>query len=761
MPTYPHTRFLLVTTSFLILLGFGLWAYRPWQLGAENGRFSLTPTPWQRTNPGGGGAFGAVGAGPSGIILVGSDLSGAYRSLDGGQHWDVIGSYRGLTTTHINSVGFDPADDHILYLGSDNGIFRSNNQGETVSHVLEGGYISAIQIHPTTPTIGYAAHHSYYEGTDGTVYKTTDRGQSWHPLSTNLFHPLRILKLVLHPDDPNTLYLLGGEARFGCSPPALYRSQNGGTSWQRLAGTVGQIQDVALAPANPNILYITTYDEVWEGAGFRCLTNDPDGGKLYKSEDAGDSWAEIAQRTGAIWLDRDDPQAVRLIDLQFQNPWVPERTGVWETLDDGLTWEQVGLAQDSEQSYWDKGWPTLWWTYGANFDGPAHTLGEDMSDPDALLWVTNQFVFASRNDGRDFVNLYTNEVAPGRWQSRGVDNTVMFSVSVSPAAPDHIYTGFYDLGCFHSPDNGVSWQSCNDPAYTGGWEGDGGNTTTILADPARTGVVWASQTENLENAHTLLWSEDYGQSWERRDAGLPAGPLSGLSLAASSPADNRTLFVSASRDVYRSEDDGATWEMVLDCEGCWFTAVNPFAANFVYAGGEAGLFRSEQGGAVGSWTAVSHPDFTGSGQNPWGWDYEWTGIHALRPDPYHPDRLYAAVWGEGRGLYVSQDRGASWDKLLTDDYLRDIAIAPDALYATSSKASCCGASTLHSNGIRRSQDGGQTWETVNDGLAWPFAGPITLDPRNPARVIVGAYGTGFAIREFGTSLTEYLPLIKR
>ena len=46
---------------------------------------------WERTNPGGGGAFSTIGAGPSGIVIAGSDLSGAYRSIDYGKTWDVIG----------------------------------------------------------------------------------------------------------------------------------------------------------------------------------------------------------------------------------------------------------------------------------------------------------------------------------------------------------------------------------------------------------------------------------------------------------------------------------------------------------------------------------------------------------------------------------------------------------------------------------------------------------------------------------------------
>ena len=82
---------------------------------------------WTRTNPGGGGAYSTIGAGITGTVIAGSDLSGAYRSQDGGTTWDVIGASKGLSETHISGVGFDRADGDILYIGTENGIFRSTN----------------------------------------------------------------------------------------------------------------------------------------------------------------------------------------------------------------------------------------------------------------------------------------------------------------------------------------------------------------------------------------------------------------------------------------------------------------------------------------------------------------------------------------------------------------------------------------------------------------------------------------------------------
>jgi len=75
---------------------------------------SINAQNWKRSNPGGGGWMMAVGAGPTGTILVGSDLSGAYRSTDQGKTWDVLGANVGLTATHVGAVGFDPVNEDIL-----------------------------------------------------------------------------------------------------------------------------------------------------------------------------------------------------------------------------------------------------------------------------------------------------------------------------------------------------------------------------------------------------------------------------------------------------------------------------------------------------------------------------------------------------------------------------------------------------------------------------------------------------------------------
>ena len=712
---------------------------------------SPSPPGWTRSNPGGGGAFAAVGAGPTGIILAGSDLSGAYVSRDRGETWSPIGYANGLVETHISSVGFDTQDGNILYLGTGGGIYRSDNAGETMHQVLDGGYILDIQFSLSNPNIGYASSHPDWNGNNGQIFKTTDRGRTWSQVSTDLPDDLRITKLIMHPADENSLYFLSGGSRFSCGANGLYKSTDGGVTWTELASDLPDIEDIAINKLDPNILYFTTFAYVSEGDGHGCQTVSSETGELYQSMDAGATWSMITHKSGSIWTDSDDPHTIRLIaSYRVESD---ELSGMWETTDDGVSWNKIG-----DISIWEKGWSDLIWTFSGGFDGSAHTFGEDLSDPNALLWVNSQFAWVTRDKGRHFDNIDTQEIAPGQWQSTGFDNIVMFDLSIGADSQD-IYTGSYDIGCWHSPNAGISWLNCNDPqtttvirdGYESGWQGYGGNTTTILADPTRSGVVWASQTSDLSDPHILLRSDDHAQTWQRSNNGLPEVQLSGLSVDVNSPSEQRTLFIAAEKDVYRSTDDGWNWELVLDCNGCWFTAVDQFNGGLVYAGGDGGLYISEAGGMPGSWKQA--PGFEGSGNEPYGWEYDppWTGVHRIRTDPVIEGRIYVAFYGEGGGLYRSDDRGASWVKLWNDDFMNDVAISqddPQILYTTSSSNLCCGGDPVNSHGVLRSTDGGQTWTQVNEEMPWPFAGPILIDPNDSSLLWAGSPGTGFQWRRF-------------
>ncbi len=695
---------------------------------------------WQPTNPGGGGWFAVAGAGPSGVILAGSDLTGAYRSLDRGQSWGAIGAFRGLTSTHVGGLGFHPTDPNILYIGTDDGLFRSDDMGETVQQVLAGGYVTDIEIARSNTQIGYTAVHAEWNTASGSVYKSSNNGQSWSQVSSNLPGNLRILKLLIHPTQANTVYLLSGEGRFATGDAVVYRSTDGGVTWAQMGGSLDDVLDIAQDKLDADTIYLSTYEV------------DPDlHGYLYKSDNSGTTWTEIAHRSGVIWPDAFDVGVIRLIDTRYQFPW-DERNGMWETVDGGATWTQESLVED-----WDFGWTNVFWAFESEIRG----LGEDLSDPGAMFWASGaQWVFGTFDNGHYFQNLFTDEVTPGQYQSRGLDNVVMFDMAISEANPDDIYLGYFDIGCWHSSDRGNSWASCNNAAANGDWEENGGNTTTLAADPSREGVVWTAQTEDTAGAAMFLQSINAGENWTVVGNSLPTGLMLGLSVDGNSPTNNRILFMTVAGDVYRSQDDGSNWSLVYACGGCQFTAVDQFNSNLVYAGGGEGLFRSNSGGVAGSWTAVGLPEMVGTGSNDF-FDWGWEGVFSITPDPHSSGTVYVAAFGDGKGVYRSQDGGDSWEKLLDDNYMRDTAVSPqdpNIIFATSSSAYASGGYEPDSHGILLSTDGGQSWTQQNEGMAWPFANPIVFDPQDPNTLFSGSPGTGFQRRSYSSFVT-YLPVV--
>lgn len=128
--------------------------------------------------------------------------------------------------------------------------------------------------------------------------------------------------------------MLSGKGRFYCGPASIFKSVDGGATWAQKASSLGPIMDVAMHPTDHNILYLTTMS-------VDCTTElyytNLDG-NLYRSADAGENWTlRKSDRSGVIWVKRDQPTTIRMIDPREPWPWVPTG-GTWRSPDSGLTW---------------------------------------------------------------------------------------------------------------------------------------------------------------------------------------------------------------------------------------------------------------------------------------------------------------------------------------------------------------------------------------------------------------------------------------
>jgi len=107
-------------------------------------------------------------------------------------------------------------------------------------------------------------------------------------------------RIVMHPDDPNILYVAAMGHLWGPNPErGLYRSRDGGETWEKILYVDPDtgVADVAVDPGNPNILYAAAYQRRRRPYGFH---GGGPGSGLFKSVDGGVTWEELTSGLLAV-----------------------------------------------------------------------------------------------------------------------------------------------------------------------------------------------------------------------------------------------------------------------------------------------------------------------------------------------------------------------------------------------------------------------------------------------------------------------------
>ncbi|HHB79298.1 MAG TPA: T9SS type A sorting domain-containing protein, partial [Saprospiraceae bacterium] len=620
------------------------------------------------------------------------------------------------------------------------------------------GYVESIGMSPSNANIGYMAHYADWLP-ELSFLKTTDAGENWSIVTTSgIPDTARITKILVDANDTSIVYALTGKARFGCSDPYLYRSTDSGQNWTRIATTLGAILDFDLHPTDPLTIYASTFQMNTNGCAAEMWNYADDVGKTYISTDGGTSFSQLFGNFGGIISVGNDPNNISITDILLDN-------GTWKTTDGGTSWAHTGFQSD-----WFIGWTNTNWAYTLSFNGLAKTLVKDRFDPNKLYGSFGQWAWSSTDGGDHVNNISTKEISLGHYLSTGLENVEANALDVNDSDPNSIYLGAYDLGFWYSKDHGASWKrslpnNTDYPDYTW-WDGGGSNCNFVLSDPANASVVWASFGPSQPNTESALFkSTNSGENWVKSNTGLPdfAPTMHGLSIDIQSNTNARKLYLTQGGTVWKSADGGASWTEIFTNNGnggLKFTEVDKFNGQIIYAGGEAGFFRSTDGGNTWSEVGLSEMRFSTSIPNavmrpdivPESDDTEenppiaaWSGVFEIKADPNIPNRVYVVAHGEGKGLYRSDDAGTNWTKLYTNDEMRGVAISPgnsDIIYTSSSTNYHSGAQSPASLGILVSYDAGATWAFANDGMAWSNGGRLAIESGANPHIWAWVPGTG-------------------
>jgi hypothetical protein len=253
-----------------------------------------------------------------------------------------------------------------------------------------------------------------------------------------------------------------------------------------------------------------------------------------------------------------------------------------------------------------------------------------------------------------------------------------------------------------------------------------------------------------------LWigrSDEARQDWEWSEPQFLMEGIYGTGI--DTRGDSPRLFVGGTSEhwgpgVYRSDDLGRTWtetqgaavrfpeDLGSSVERVWqIQPAGPDEPGVIYAGTQpSALFRSDDGGE--SFRMIrslwDHPH-----REHWDAGFGGQAIHSVLPDPKDPGHVTVAM--STGGVYRTYDRGQTWDpanvgirvKFMPDPFpeygqcVHKIALHPD-------KPERMFAQNHH--GVYRSDDGGDSWTSIADGLPADFGFPIVVHPKRPETVYV-------------------------
>ena len=292
---------------------------------------------------------------PWGSLLHSQSLPPVAPSFYANMEWRNIGPLRGGRS--LGCAGSPGRPNEYYFGATGGGLWKTTDGGQNWAPVTDGkvssSSVGAVAVAETNPDVVYIGmgetqlRGSITQG-DG-VYKSTDGGKSWRHLG--LKETQAISRIRIHPTNPEIVYVAALGHPYGDNEErGVFRSTDGGNTWKKVlyAGPNAGAADLVIDRTNPKVLYASTwqvYRKAWKmwGGGEQC--------KLFKSVDGGDTWIDLSKNPGmpsgplgkiGITVSPADPN--RLWAIVEAN-----EGGVFRSDDGGWTWKRTNEERKLRQ----------------------------------------------------------------------------------------------------------------------------------------------------------------------------------------------------------------------------------------------------------------------------------------------------------------------------------------------------------------------------------------------------------------------------
>jgi photosystem II stability/assembly factor-like uncharacterized protein len=698
-----------------------------------------------------------------------------------------------------------------LYLIAENGgVFKSVNGGLSWAPVFDGvnsmmsmGDIAISNSSPNTVWVGTGSglNPTYFWG-EG-VYKSTDGAATW--TNMGLKETRQIGRIVVHPTNPDVVYVAASGRMWGPNADrGLYKTTDGGRTWKKMlyVNDATGATDVAMDPSNPEILYATMYQRQRKGYGGNGIGP---GSAIYKTVDGGEHWTKLTNG-----LPRVDMGRIGLTISPVDPKVVYADVEVGGAVYSGPAGEPGDCPPESRSAnavrgQFDAGEGGIYlttdggdsWTHVYNrSDQPVGSFVQIRADPKDRNRVYREGTgfYVSEDMGKTFRSINTN--LHGDYRSLWID----------PDDPNHMLIG-NDGGLGITWDRTATWDYRNnipigeywelsvdrrDPYLVCGGLQDNGIWCIPSAVRNRNGISNrdAFAVGGGDGMFFQIDPRDTNYAFIEVNSATTANSIDRLSLSSLQRQAARPGMVRPASCLAITRDGGRAGRFVgTDSSYRWawntpiiFSATTP---GVVYSAGNV-LFKSTDRG--GSWKAIS-PDLTSRvnrdtifimGKAVGTVNYSPGGGPASNPEA---SALFGSItWiGEspmnGRILYtgsddgqvqVTRDGGATWTNVT-----KNIAGLPPFTFVSSVVPSAHVAGRVyatfdgHFNDDEHtyvfvSDDYGQHWRSIINGLPTTSVHRIAEDPRDANVLVIGdARGVHFSNDAGATwqSLATNMPTI--
>lgn len=697
--------------------------------------------------PGGGGQMYGTGISPHNprIMHTSCDMGTFYVSEDGGEHWYMVDS---LQMTGIKSTrpGYHPTKPGVVYMP----YYRNSVKQLRVSHdrgkhwevacdnVPWGDAKGRDKFERGLTAIDFDAENAglMFVSTAAGLFRSTDEGKTFTKCEG--VDGMAIGAYISTASPREKRYCIAATSS------GVFISQDSGMTWKKKGEGLSKSFFAFCAATNKKTGKVSCYITRWD--------------KVFVSHDSGMSFTETPLKpekyTGCyrfLTMAQTDPLTAYVSSFG-------SHYGVWKTTDGGKSWNKVLHQRYPGLEY---GWVGR--MIGKGWGGRPNRITCDPNNPDLITAVNTMEFFLSKDGGKTWKEQCADYKGPDPkkienkypWSGVGLEVALPTNLVFDPFVKDRAYIIYGDIGFLISEDHCKSWRR-SVKGIPNKWIL---RMFDCVPDPERKGVLFAAVsgvhgiTQNIDGIRKgggVVMSSDAGETWKVISKGLDTSkPCTSLVMDMKSPKNKRTLYcVIQTRGVYRSLDDGATWEKKSAGIGrpnnpnVIHVRLGPDGAVYALLSGRRDSKWKFRFGAGGLWRS------TDKGET---WVEITKGLHIVNPvnfavDPRNARRIMVATsqapGGESAGLFETVDCGRKWKQIVstkvTGKKLYNYIHAGPVTFHPKYEDLIYFSTKTH--GLWISRDNAKTWRRM---LGIPRIGShrrITFDPGNPDIMYVTSVG---------------------